>query len=178
MADSVHPRLTLGAPGKKLDQLSLESTGGEKKPALEALLNLPVLSLPSHLVQARSLFVCFKSTFMYQVTEWITRVREEVRRKLPPDTEDAEQVLMAVQEELLKELLENETGLEVGSKVLQESDFAEAKENLKGRGNSVCPSEEWQEKRFLRFAFFMCSLFSSFEAKSICFVVSCPSILW
>ena len=61
MADSVHPRLTLGAPGKELDQLSLESTGGEKKPALEALLNLPVLSLPSHLVhQARSLVSSFQ----------------------------------------------------------------------------------------------------------------------
>merc|ERR1719209_1503489 len=105
-----------------------------KPPVEDLLLNHPVLSLPSHLV--------------HQVTEWITRVREEVRRQLPPDTEDAEQVLMAVQEELLKELLENESELEVGSRVLQETDFAEAKENLKGRGNSVCPSEEWQEKRF------------------------------
>ena len=51
-------------------------------------------------------------------------MREEVRRQMPPDMEDADQVLMAVQEELLKELLENETGLEVGARVLQESDFA------------------------------------------------------
>ena len=81
-------------------------------------------------------------------------MREEVRKQLPPDAEDAEQVLMAVQEELLKEILTNETGLEVGSRVLQESDFAEAKENLKQREDSVCLSEEWQEKRFLRFVFF------------------------
>ena len=81
-------------------------------------------------------------------------MREEVRRQMPPDMEDADQVLMAVQEELLKELLENETGLEVGARVLQESDFAEAKENLKQREDSVCLSEEWQEKRFLRFVFF------------------------
>ena len=79
-------------------------------------------------------------------------MREEVRKQLPPDAEDAEQVLMAVQEELLKELLTNEPGLEVGSRVLQESDFAEAKENLlKERESSVSLSEEWQEKRFLRF---------------------------
>ena len=81
-------------------------------------------------------------------------MREEVRRQMPPDMEDADQVLMAVQEELLKELLENETGFEVGARVLQESDFAEAKENLKQREDSVCLSEEWQEKRFLRFVFF------------------------
>ena len=81
-------------------------------------------------------------------------MREEVRRQMPPDMEGADQVLMAVQEELLKELLENETGLEVGWRVLQESDFAEAKENLKQREDSVCLSEEWQEKRFLRFVFF------------------------
>jgi len=139
LGDSVHPRLTLGAPGRELDhQLSLESTGGEKKTPVEALLlDLPVISLPSHLV--------------HQVSEWVTRVREEVRRQLPPDAEDAEQVLMAVQEELLKELLENEPGLQVGSRVLQESDFAEAKENLKERDNSASLSEEWQEKRFLRF---------------------------
>ena len=54
LTDSVHPRLTLGAPGKELEKLSLELTVGEKKPPVEALLNLPVLSLPSHLVhQAR-----------------------------------------------------------------------------------------------------------------------------
>ena len=86
----------------------------------------------------------------------------EVKRQLPPDTEDAEQVLMAVQEELLKELLENEPGLEVGSRVLQESDFVEAKENLKERENSGCLSEEWQEKRFLRFAFSLFSLVQQF----------------
>ena len=78
-------------------------------------------------------------------------MREEVRRQLPPGSENAEQVLMAVQEELLNELLNNETGLEVGSRLLQESDFAEAKENLlKERESSVSHSEEWQEKRFLR----------------------------
>ena len=93
---------------------------------------------------------------MCQVSEWVTRVREEVRRQLPPDAEDAEQVLMAVQEELLKELLENEPGLQVGSRVLQESDFAEAKENLKERDNSASLSEEWQEKRFLRFSYVAC----------------------
>ena len=50
LGDSVHPRLTLGAPGRELDQqLSLGSTGGEKKTPVEALLlDLPVLSLPSH----------------------------------------------------------------------------------------------------------------------------------
>ena len=158
LTDSVHPRITLGAPGNELEELSLETKplgGGEVKPApVEALLNRPVLSLPSHLIhQARALFVLFKSTRChFQVTEWITRVREEVRKQLPPDAEDAEQVLMAVQEELLKEILTNETGLEVGSRVLQESDFAEAKENLlKERESSVSLSEEWQEKRFLRF---------------------------
>ena len=92
-------------------------------------------------------------------------MREEVRRQMPPDMEDADQVLMAVQEELLKELLENETGLEVGARVLQESDFAEAKENLKQREDSVCLSEEWQEKRFLRFvsgfSFSLADFFSS-----------------
>ena len=33
-------------------------------------------------------------------------------------------LMQRCQEELLKELLENETGLEVGARVLQESDFA------------------------------------------------------
>ena len=62
LTDKVHPRLTLGAPGNELEELSLgvKSLGeGEMKPApVEALLNRPVLSLPSHLVhQARALFV-------------------------------------------------------------------------------------------------------------------------
>ena len=82
---------------------------------------------------------------------------------MPPDMEDADQVLMAVQEELLKELLENETGLEVGARVLQESDFAEAKENLKQREDSVCLSEEWQEKRFLRLMHFSQLLLDTFH---------------
>ena len=61
LTDSVHQRLTLGAPGKELEKLSLELTVGEKKPPVEALLNLPVLSLPSHLVhQARSLVSSFQ----------------------------------------------------------------------------------------------------------------------
>ena len=68
---------------------------------------------------------------------------------------------MAVQEQLLEELLKNEAGLEVRSRELQESDFVEAKENLiKGRGSSVCLGEEWQEKRFLRFAFSLLRVFS------------------
>lgn len=60
LGDSVHPRLTLGAPGK--EQLPLESTGGEKKTPVEALLlDLPVISLPSHLVhQARSRVCLFQ----------------------------------------------------------------------------------------------------------------------
>ena len=88
-------------------------------------------------------------------------MREEVRRQLPAGTEDAEQVLMAVQEQLLEELLKSEAGLEVRSRELQESDFVEAKENLiKGRGSSVCLGEEWQEKRFLRFAFSLLRVFS------------------
>ena len=59
-------------------------------------------------------------------------VHEEVRKQLPSDTEqDTEQVLMAVQDQLLEELLlKNEVGLEVRSRRLQASDFAEAKENL------------------------------------------------
>ena len=94
----------------------------------------------------------------HQVTEWITQVRNEVRRQLPSDTEqDAEQVLMAVQEQLLQELLvKNEAGLlELRSRGLQASDFAEVKVNLvKERETLVsCLGEEWQEKRFLRFAF-------------------------
>jgi len=143
LTDSVHPRLTLGAPGKELDQLASEvDPGVEVKPPVEALLaNLPVLSIPSHLV--------------HQVTEWITRVREEVKRQLPPDTEqDTEQVLMAVQDQLLEELfLKNKAGLEVKSRGLQASDFAEAKENLvkEREGLVSCLGEEWQEKRFLRF---------------------------
>lgn len=63
LGDSVHPRLTLGAPGRELDQqLSLGSTGGEKKTPVEALLlDLPVISLPSHLVhQARSRVCLFQ----------------------------------------------------------------------------------------------------------------------
>ena len=84
-----------------------------------------------------------------------------MRRQLPAGTEDAEQVLMAVQEQLLEELLKNETGLEVRSRELQESDFVEAKENLiKGRESSACLGEEWQEKRFLRFAFSLLRVFS------------------
>ena len=80
-------------------------------------------------------------------------MREEVRRQLPPDTEDAEQVLMAVQEQLLEELLKNETALEVRSRELQGLDFVEAKENLvKEKESSVGLGEEWQEKRFLRYA--------------------------
>ena len=64
LTDSVHPRLTLGAPGKELEKLSLELTVGEKKPPVEALLNLPVLSLPSHLVhQARSLVCLFQVNY-------------------------------------------------------------------------------------------------------------------
>ena len=83
-----------------------------------------------------------------------------MRRQLPAGTEDAEQVLMAVQEQLLEELLKNEAGLEVRSRELQESDFVEAKENLiKGRESSVCLGEEWQEKRFLRFALFIIACF-------------------
>ena len=93
---------------------------------------------------------------MLQVTEWITRVHEEVRKQLPSDTEqDAEQVLMAVQNQLLEELLlKNEAGLEVKSRQLQASDFAEVKENLVKERESLvsCLGEEWQEKRFLRFA--------------------------
>ena len=87
-------------------------------------------------------------------------MREEVKRQLPPDTEqDTEQVLMAVQDQLLEELfLKNEAGLEVKSRGLQASDFAEAKENLvkEREGLVSCLGEEWQEKRFLRFGFFAC----------------------
>ena len=83
-------------------------------------------------------------------------VHEEVRKQLPSDTEqDAEQVLMAVQNQLLEELLlKNEAGLEVKSRQLQASDFAEVKENLVKERESLvsCLGEEWQEKRFLRFA--------------------------
>ena len=60
LADSVHPRSTLAPPGKELDQLSLEvksMTGGEVEPPVEALVNLPLLSLPSNILQqVRSLF--------------------------------------------------------------------------------------------------------------------------
>lgn len=83
-------------------------------------------------------------------------MREEVKRQLPSDTEkDTDQVLMAVQDQLLEELLlKNEVGLEVRSRRLQASDFAEAKENLVKERESLVSSlgEEWQEKRFLRFA--------------------------
>ena len=83
-------------------------------------------------------------------------MREEVKRQLPSETEEnAEQVLMAVQDQLLEELLlKNEAGLEVRSRRLQASDFAEAKENLVKERESLVSSlgEEWQEKRFLRFA--------------------------
>ena len=83
-------------------------------------------------------------------------MREEVKRQLPSDTEkDTDQVLMAVQDQLLEELLlKNEVRLEVRSRRLQASDFAEAKENLVKERESLVSSlgEEWQEKRFLRFA--------------------------
>ena len=61
LADSVHPRSTLAPPGKELDQLSLEvkspMAGGEVEPLVEDLVNLPLLSLPSNILQqVRSLF--------------------------------------------------------------------------------------------------------------------------
>ena len=61
LADSVHPRSTLAPPGKELDQLSLEVksplAGGEVEPLVEALVNLPLISLPSNILQqVRSLF--------------------------------------------------------------------------------------------------------------------------
>ena len=62
LTESVHPRLALSAPGKELDLLASEvNPGVELKPPVEALLtNLPVLSLPSHLVhQARTLVFVF-----------------------------------------------------------------------------------------------------------------------
>ena len=61
LADSVHPRSTLAPPGNELDQLSLEVksplAGVEVEPLVEALVNLPLLSLPSNVLQqVRSLF--------------------------------------------------------------------------------------------------------------------------
>ena len=61
LADSVHPRSTLAPPGKELDQLSLEVksplAGGEVEPLVGALVDLPILSLPSNILQqVRSLF--------------------------------------------------------------------------------------------------------------------------
>ena len=90
---------------------------------------------------------------MCQVTEWVTSVREEVKRQLPPGTENVDQVLMEVQETLVADLLKSETDLGFSSRVIQESDFAEVKENiLKEReSSSISLGEEWQEKRFLRF---------------------------
>ena len=61
LADSVHPRSTLAPPGKELDQLPLEVksplAGGEVEPLVKDLVNLPILSLPSNILQqVRSLF--------------------------------------------------------------------------------------------------------------------------
>ena len=60
LTDSVHPRLTLAAlGGKELDQPVSEEM---KPPVEDLLLNLPVLSLPPHLVhQARSFVGLFPS---------------------------------------------------------------------------------------------------------------------
>ena len=120
---------------------------------MKALLDIPVLSLPPHMLHQASTLPSrtWQINWNNQVAEWIIRVRDEVEKQLPPACEDKEKILLAVQEKLLTDLLERESLLEVSSRLIQEADFVEAEEKLlKEKDSSGSLGEEWQEKRFLR----------------------------
>ena len=144
----------MAAPGRELSQLNIKTptSRGEEAP-LKALLDLPVLSLPPHLLHQASTLPSstWQINWNNQVAEWIVRVRDEVEKQLPPACEDKEKILLAVQEKLFTDLLERESRLEVSSRLIQEADFVEAEEKLlKEKDSSGSLGEEWQEKRFLR----------------------------
>ena len=144
----------MAAPGRELSQLNIKTptSSGDEAP-LKALLDLPILSLPPHLLHQASTLSSstWHTNLNNQVAEWIVRVRDEVEKQLPPACEDKEKILLAVQEKLLTDLLERESRLEVSYRLIQETDFVEAEEKLlKEKDSSGSLGEEWQEKRFLR----------------------------